>query len=71
MDTWSFGIILHKVLTKEMPTLDSAKKPLINKTKISPAMNALIAKCLDEYPISRPAWKDIKLKEIEKKSITI
>ena len=71
MDTWAFGFILHKVLTKQIPTFDTAKKPVINKAKVSTAMGALIVKCLDQYPVSRPAWKEIKLREIEKKSLTI
>jgi hypothetical protein len=41
---------------------DSSKKPNLNKSKLSVAMNQLVTKCLDEYPINRPSWKDINFK---------
>lgn len=71
MDVWFFGFLLHKVLAREIPIFDPAKKPLINKEKISPAMGQLIMKCLDLNPSNRPEWSQINLSEIANKSVLV
>lgn len=71
MDTWSFGLILHKILTREVPIFDPAKKPVLSKDKLSDGMIALINRCLDQNPAKRPKWSEINLKDIEKFAVMI
>jgi len=62
MDVWSFGFMLHKMMTREMPSFDPTRKPLLNKSSFSPQMNDLIMRCLSLSPANRPFWKDINIK---------
>ena len=56
MDIWSFGFILHKVITRDLPTFDPSRKPILNKTNFSPGMHDLIVRCLSLSPSNRPNW---------------
>lgn len=66
MDVWSFGFILHKVITRELPAFDPTRKPILNQRVFSPGMADLITRCLSLSPQLRPNWKDINLEELEK-----
>jgi hypothetical protein len=65
MDVWSFGFILHKVITQDLPAFDPTRKPILNKTVFSPGMLDLITRCLSLTPANRPAWRDINLDDLD------
>lgn len=56
MDIWSFGFILHKVITRDLPSFDPTRKPILSKTHFSPGMFDLINRCLSLTPNNRPSW---------------
>jgi len=65
MDVWAFGFILHKVITRELPTFDPTRKPILNQRLLSPGMQDLIMRCLSISPAARPDWSEINLRELE------
>ena len=65
MDIWSFGFIAHKIITRDLPSFDPTRKPVLNKTHFSPGMHDLIVRCLSLTPSSRPSWQDINLRDLE------
>ena len=65
MDIWSFGFLLHKVITRELPAFDPSRKPILNKNFFSPGMFELITRCLSIPPGHRPGWEEINLKDLE------
>jgi serine/threonine protein kinase len=64
MDIWSFGFILHKVITRDLPAFDPTRKPLLNQKAFSPGMADLITRCLSLSPQLRPNWADINLRDL-------
>lgn len=64
MDIWSFGFVLHKVITREIPAFDPTRKPILSKSAFSPAMYDLIMRCLILTPTNRPSWQDINLDDL-------
>ena len=64
MDVWSFGLVLHKVLTREIPAFDPTRKPILSKSALSPGMFDLITRCLSLTPAHRPSWHDIHLEDL-------
>ena len=42
MDMWSFGFLLHKVITRDLPSFDPTRKPILTKAHFSPGMFSLI-----------------------------
>jgi serine/threonine protein kinase len=65
MDMWSFGFILHKVITRELPTFDPTRRPSLNARHFSPGMHDLIVRCLSLTPAHRPKWEEINLSDLE------
>lgn len=65
MDIWSFGFILHKVITRELPAFDPTRKPILNPKAFSPGMADLISRCLSLSPQLRPDWNDINIKDLQ------
>ena len=57
MDIWSFGFLLHKVITRDLPAFDPTRKPILNKKHFSPGMADLITRCLSLAPDRRPGWE--------------
>lgn len=64
MDMWSLGFIIHKVITKDLPSFDPTRKPILNKVMFSPAMHDLVMRCLSLTPNNRPNWQDINLRDL-------
>ena len=64
MDIWSFGLILHKIFTREVPIFNPSRQPVLKKDMISMGMSTLINRCLDLAPLNRPKWSDINLRDI-------
>lgn len=64
MDIWSFGFLLHKVITRDLPAFDPNRKPILNSRFFSSGMQDLITRCLSMTPAARPDWRDINLKEL-------
>ena len=56
MDVWSFGFLLHKVITRDLPAFDATRKPILNQKSLSPGMQDLIMRCLSITPAHRPGW---------------
>jgi hypothetical protein len=56
MDIWSFGFLLHKAITRDLPPFDPTRKPILNKSAFSPKMLELITRCLSLTPANRPTW---------------
>lgn len=69
MDIWSFGFVLHKVITRDIPSFDPTRKPILNKNYFSPGMLDLITRCLSLNPANRPFWREINLREIQSKTV--
>lgn len=65
MDIWSFGFILHKTITRDIPSFDPTRRPVLNKNNFSPPVLDLISRCLSLTPASRPSWKDIDLSDLQ------
>lgn len=65
MDIWSFGFILHKIITRDLPAFDPTRKPILNKKFFSPGMLNLITRCLSLTPAQRPSWEEINVKDLE------
>ena len=64
MDIWSFGFILHKMISRDLPAFDASRKPVLDKSLFSPGMLDLISRCLNVAPANRPSWQDINLKDL-------
>lgn len=62
MDIWSLGFIMHKIITRELPSFDPTRKPILNKNDFSPGMLDLITRCLSLTPANRPSWNEINIK---------
>ena len=65
MDIWSFGFLMHKVITRELPSFDANRRPTLNRGPLSPGMSELITRCLNINPDLRPGWRDINLRDLE------
>lgn len=65
-DVWSFGFVLHRVLTREVPLFDAIRKPILTKG-LSPGMEELISRCLALTPFLRPKWDELDLNKLPSK----
>lgn len=65
MDVWSFGFILHKVITRDLPAFDPNRRPILNQRFFSSGMQDLIMRCLSINPANRPEWQEMNLRDLE------
>jgi serine/threonine protein kinase len=66
MDVWSFGFIAHKLITRDLPAFDPARKPILAKALLSPGMHDLITRCLSVVPANRPEWGEVNVKDLQR-----
>ena len=65
MDMWSFGFLIHKVITSQLPAFDPTRKPILSDKHFSSGMHDLIVRCLSLTPSHRPEWHEINLRDLD------
>ena len=65
MDIWSFGFLIHKVITRELPAFDPTRRPILNNKFFSSGMHDLVVRCLSMTPSHRPGWHDINMRDLD------